>query len=231
MARVNDRFDTLRALLQQTPSEQVWDALCEELALWDHEALEKVALPYAREHLERWPEEVEMWADAGPLVTVRRAAGLGELEQLAQSGQQVRWLELRLGRVGERSVRGIVTSLQALRLHGLSLEVEEVGDGSGVAPLEQLDAPRLRVLMIEAPGLGNAAAQNIADNPRLSGLARLSITSSGLTSAGAKALAGAAHLSGLTALDLSNNKLGAAGLRALAASPHLSDAIKRALAG
>ncbi|MCY0989642.1 hypothetical protein OV203_21065 [Nannocystis sp. ILAH1] len=228
---MDDRLGTLTDLLQQTPSEALWTALCEELAQWEPKALAQVALPRVQEQLERWPDEVERWADAGPLVTVQRVAGAAALKKLAQAGQPVRWLELRLSAVGERAVPGIVASLQALQPYGLSLEVEEVDDGNGVAPLAELDAPRLRVLTIEAPGLGDAAAENIADNPKLTGLMRLSLAGSGLTSAGAKALAKGAHLASLTALDLANNKPGDAGLRALLQSPHLGRLTKLSLAG
>ncbi|MFY0539612.1 hypothetical protein [Nannocystis pusilla] len=72
---MDDRLGTLTDLLQQTPSEALWDALCEELALWDSKALAQVALPRVQAELERWPDEVERWADAGPLVTVQRVAG------------------------------------------------------------------------------------------------------------------------------------------------------------
>jgi hypothetical protein len=219
---MNDRSETLHALFRQTPSVQLWDAICEELALWDRKALERVGLPYAREQLERWPEEVERWAEVGPLVTVRHAVGVAALKKLAQTGEPLRWLCLRLENVGERAARGIVSSLQTLRPYGLDLEVEEVGSGNGVEPLGELQAPQLRVLMIEAPRLGDTAAEYIADNPGLAGLLRLSIRSSGLTSVGARALAGAAHLASLTALDLSCNKPGGAGLRALLQSPHLT---------
>ncbi len=228
---MNDRSETLHALFRQTPSVQLWDAICEELALWDREALERVGLPYAREQIERWPDEVERRAEVGPLVTVRHAVGVAALKKLAQAGERVRWLGLSLEDVGERAVGGIVSSLQILRPYGLDLEVEEVGGGNGVASLAELQAPQLRVLTIEAPGLGDAAAENIADNPGLAGLLRLSIRSSGLTGVGARALAGAAHLASLTALDLSYNKPGDPGLRALLQSPHLTRLRSLRLAG
>lgn len=228
---MNDRSETLHALFRQTPSTRLWDAICEELALWDREALERVGLPYAREQFERWPDEVERWAEVGPVVTVQHVVGVAELKQLAQAGERVRWLDLTLENVGERAVRGIVSSLQTLRPYGLDLEVEEFGGGNGVAPLGELQAPQLRVLTIEAPRLGDAAAENIADNPGLAGLHRLSIRSSGLTGVGAKALAGAAHLASLTTLQLSYNKPGDAGLRALLQSPHLTQLRSLALAG
>ena len=100
---MNDRSEILHALFRQTPSVQLWDAICEELALWDREALERVGLPYAREQFERWPDEVERWAEVGPLVTVRHAVGVAALKKLAQAGERVRWLGLSLENVGERA--------------------------------------------------------------------------------------------------------------------------------
>jgi hypothetical protein len=58
-----DRFGELRAIFQRKPGEVGWRALVEELALWEGEALEQVALPYAEAHLEAWPDALrEEWS-------------------------------------------------------------------------------------------------------------------------------------------------------------------------
>ena len=62
-------FGELRSVLQRPASDETWLALCEQLGHWPAHTLAMVALPYALEHLARWPDALRCeapraWADA-----------------------------------------------------------------------------------------------------------------------------------------------------------------------
>lgn len=66
------QFGELRSLLQQRPSKGLWELITGLLWRWamqqDREALESLALPYAHQHLERWPQHLRVapktWLEA-----------------------------------------------------------------------------------------------------------------------------------------------------------------------
>ncbi|MEM1348038.1 MAG: hypothetical protein AAGI01_05720 [Myxococcota bacterium] len=55
----SNEFGELRSLLQRVPSRERWDALCVLLlGWWDEAHRDAVAVPYARDILERWPDQL-----------------------------------------------------------------------------------------------------------------------------------------------------------------------------
>jgi hypothetical protein len=68
-----DRFGTLRSILQQPPCKETWDTLRAELALWDDEALEHEAVPYALSYLDRWPKDLPRAPDERALLDWERS--------------------------------------------------------------------------------------------------------------------------------------------------------------
>ncbi len=69
MADASGRMERLRELLHTAPSAEVWESLCEALDDWPGGEGLVVALDYARERLESWPEHLrvapERWLRQG----------------------------------------------------------------------------------------------------------------------------------------------------------------------
>jgi hypothetical protein len=91
-------FGELRSLLQEAPSEEVWERVCEQLDLWPPEALEAVALPYVLEHVARWPATVERlaplrWMDGSELAQAKLA-----LSHVVGEGRGIERLEVATAR-------------------------------------------------------------------------------------------------------------------------------------
>jgi hypothetical protein len=240
---MSDRFGTLRALLQQAPSEQVWGELCEELGLWGEEERERVALPYALGHLDRWPTQITRWAhhlDWCLRKTARGAAHeapawrrrlanacwvskLEEVQALVESGDAGRLVALEVREEEEicgalRAELGAFGRLERVEVHQREGEERE---------LEALMRARwpmsLRSLKLYPPGnispvWGRRIAAAIAQNETLAGLEVIKLCGIQMGDAGATALAKSPHLRALRELDIFKCQIGVAGAKALADS-------------
>jgi hypothetical protein len=221
---MSDRFGTLRALLQQAPSEAVWGELCEELALWGEEERDAVALPYVLGHLDKWPDAVERRANSSQAVWRQRLANSLDLydaesvRAVVERGDGARLVALHLTQTHD----ALCAELE--RFARLERVKVELFDGREVEALMEARWPTsLRALELalydEAPDVwGRRIAAAIAQNETLAGLAVLRLGGAVVGDAGAQALAASSHLRALRELDLSDCKIGPSGARALAAS-------------
>jgi hypothetical protein len=79
MMHEDELFGELRSILQRPASTSTWSALCEHLDRWPLDTLEKVAVPYAASHLERWPQEIARGASGRWLGELMRGSPLPQL--------------------------------------------------------------------------------------------------------------------------------------------------------
>jgi hypothetical protein len=234
---MSDRFGALRALLQQAPSQDVWGELCEELGLWGEDERERVALPYALDHLDRWPVEVVRWTwGESPGWRMRLASGwdvrgADELRALIAQGDAARVVALKLAQGGYEALRADLGRFE--RLACVELYVAERGEAVRLMGARWPATLRsLRVGLSDAQrGWGRRVAEAIAQNEALGGLEALTLCDVQLGDAGTSALAASPHLRSLRALDLSRCGVRRAGAAALADSAVLDSLVKLNLRG
>jgi hypothetical protein len=245
MASPPDRFGQLRSILQQTPSTQVWAALCAELALWHSEALEREALPYAASILERWPAEIERWQSDGehhrwledgvltPGSQLANAMMVRSPEQLAELlgrgyGPGMKTLFI-IGACTTKIGARYAPLVNVLSLERLVLRMTEAHERSDPTKLiEALTQPTLRRLTVHTNGmLGDRCAECIAQNGSLAGVEALDLgghfipatlysPTSQVGPQGLAALASASIWENLHTLALGHCPIGAAGIQLIA---------------
>ncbi len=206
-------FGDLRSLLQRPPSDEVWAALCELLDLWPAEPLEALAIPYALEHLARWPAALRCdaprsWIDAlqagqpCPQLSCARALTLIIPFSIFPTKHHQRMLDAPL----LRSLRELTIVPELLDAAAL---------GAWLHRAQHLDA--LNGLIIVCERLDDDHIDALVTSPSLSRLTSLGLRQGyAITHHGALALATSPHLSNLTALDLCYAKIGDEGVDALA---------------
>lgn len=160
----DERFGELRSLLQQPPSSQVWDAMIALFGGWHHEALANLAIPYALEHLERWPDDITR--EAEPWQT-------GALLLISPDSYQHPQLRL---------------------INALTITHRGIGAPQLASLLAWPGLPQLRSLSLRANDLTDAEAAAIAACPHLSGLRALDLSNNQITDVGAAALASSPYL-------------------------------------
>ena len=187
-------FGELRSLLQRPASTQTWDALCEHLYLWPHEALGAVALPYALDIVTRWPDEVgrpapDHWAlqllsgeDVAPMALANR-------------------LRLDDAALTPDALTALLASSRLTNLTQLNLSSGGLGDdGVSTFAASALFAT-LTDLRLSYNRIGLAGAVALAASPSLSALTSLYLGGNDLGADGAAALIASPHLSNLTSLS------------------------------
>lgn len=216
----DQRFGDLRSLLQLPPSDEVWAALCQQLDLWPAEPLEALAIPYALEHLARWPAALRCeapWAWANALLAGQPCPQLTCARSL--------FVSLYFGLVfptEDHQRRFDTPHLRHLRELSIVSGTLDIGAiGAWLDGARHLDA--LQALTIVYELLVDDHLHTLAASPALSRLTKLALRQGyAITVRGALALAASPHLSNLTALDLCYAKVGDEGAHALATSPHLT---------
>jgi hypothetical protein len=226
---MSERFGTLRALLQQAPSEHVWKELCEELALWGEEERERVALPYALDHLDRWPDEVERWAhtnDPAWQQHIANSIAPYDEEWLAEVAQGPRASRVRHLKLESKILTHAATPEMVARLDGLvSVELLEGWRGKRAKAVGALALarrpwpPTLRSLKLEIRGNvgmdgGVEFARSIVRNATFSGLTTLALhVAFGVK--GAELIAQSQHLRRVSCLSLDYTHITSEGIAKL----------------
>jgi hypothetical protein len=119
VAKVFD-FGELRSLLQQAPSEAVWEALYKLVgsARWDKEA--EVWLPYAADYLDRgWPDALRVW----PAAWRKKAPQAVELvRSMTVEGHKAGQLEVAASALeaGRAPITGLTLNLSAATIDGVA---------------------------------------------------------------------------------------------------------------
>jgi Ran GTPase-activating protein (RanGAP) involved in mRNA processing and transport len=217
-------------LLQRPPSEELWEELIDVLNQWPADALEAEALPYARQHLARWPDAIERRAYTpsrhNPQLHLANqvwARDPDDLVGLAQRAPLITALMLDPGDSAYQDVQQLAAHINALPLTTLYL----FEMGALAERWSQLIAA-LRLTTLTSLEVGDydhdldPTARSIAQNAALANLRTLKMTGP-MSAAGARALASSPHLAHLTELSLQENTMGHRGALALANSPHLKN--------
>ncbi len=234
----DQRFGDLRSLLQLPPSDEVWAALCQQLDLWPAEPLESLAIPYALEHLARWPAALRCdapprWVDAllrgqpcPQLVCARALTATIHIDLLEDTPLSFNTPSFEIfgdpfptARHQRLFDTPLLRNVRELTLAPRKLDAAALGAWLGGA--RHLDA--LHALAIVSEQLNDDHLDALAASPSLARLTRLALCQGyAITTRGALALAASPYISSLTSLDLSYAKIGDEGARALAASPYLT---------
>jgi hypothetical protein len=226
---MTDRFGTLRSILQQPPCKETWDALCEELALWDDEELEREAVPYALSHLDRWPKDLPRaaradalveWAHSGraePALWVANHVeipSIALLLQLARSplAARITCADLYCADLAPHTIAQTADALMCMPLRALTISNNRSGpDRIDPTPIfAQLTLPDLHtlslLLQLKEPA---ALTRLLANDPRWASLTDLSwrLSYHEPMEMDLAALAASPHLTRLTALELVGIKL------------------------
>lgn len=164
VAKVFD-FGELRSLLQQAPSEAVWEALCKLVgsARWDKEA--EVWLPYAADYLDRgWPDALRVW----PAAWRKKAPQAVELvRSMTVEGHKAGQLEVAASALeaGRAPITGLTLNLSAATIDGVARvlaaaprslrRLRMVREAAPDTLLESGVLGRLEALSLEQAGLGD----------------------------------------------------------------------------
>ncbi len=172
-----ENFGEIRSILQQTPSPEAWEALCDQIALWSwphYETFEQQILPYLLHHLESWPDALrgapDRWRPGllraapmpwAPMIRALDASAQGfsvaDMETLTMAPvlPHLTALDLSQNRFG---AAGLQRLMQSRKLRGLrSLRLADVSLGvDGALPLLDADAlPRLDTLDMSNTGINS----------------------------------------------------------------------------
>ncbi len=238
-------FGELRSLLQQAPDEARWRALCDLLSRWDHAdpLLSAQAIPYALDHLRRWPDALRTapraWIDAAllgapppelPLATHLDAPYRGlssrDLSTLASCGALDHWRIIRLTHSPLRAEGAWVLASAPCQLDALDLSYCSLGD-AGAAQLARAEGwDSLRSLSLVRNDLGPDGLEALMLASFIPTLDALDLSANWLTDACAEQLA-TPRLRSLTSLNVASNRLGDRGVRAFMESRWAAPRLRR----
>lgn len=233
----NARFGELRSIVQQRPSAQAWEALCEHLERWPSPELEQLALPYTLQYLARWPSAILVapmrWLNRltpyAPL-TLARTLNILEapisLEQARTlaSNPHLRHIELiylRANQLGDRGLEALLGGEHFLGLTSLSVHLNGLRAASAHVITECAYVGQLQELSFYGNRLRDQGVRQLVQSP-LHRLKRLELSANEVKDGGAVAISQNSRLGALQTLDLRRNQIGDLGVEALASSPHTS---------
>lgn len=234
-------FGELRSALHAPPSAEGWEVVCAELDRWPEAPGRDEALPYAQEHLSRWPDALRIaptaWIirglEGGPRwrLEVCRAVMLTPEGFPARTGQAlvsaVSWPEwsrastVSLARLPLSCVEAPEVFAAPLWASARHVSLVDVGWGAAevAASLDAGLAEQLTSLNLSVNPLGDASLRLLASTPALEALDTLRLARSLASADGLMHLASSPHLGALRALDLSNTPLRDDDWRTLASTP------------
>jgi hypothetical protein len=225
-------FGELRARLHGAPSVQSWEEIARLIDRWpDLTELEEQIIPYAAQHLARWPDSMRIapqeWLTR--MLNGERTPGLSLVRGVVAQGMSLR--DAHVARMAQ---------LPALsQLRALDLMDNDIGPDGVRALLGAVFISTLSVLRLGDNRIGADGAQLIAHSSALQNLRALDLSNPrqaaraayamvrpstnratfGIGSLGALHLAQSPWLRALEHLDLAYNTLNAAAARVLARAP------------
>ena len=217
------RFGALRALLQGPPGAQTWAKLLDCWDAWpDGPGLREQALPYARDHLARWPSAQDAARVWSPRWLERLSARQGA--PWAPLARAFRFEAASMSRFAQT----VAATLLPYAGHLTHLELE------GCRPLTQalrllleLASPRLQTLSLESVSLPLGQWSELVQGLRLPALGALKLSRSSVDDAGLAAFLAALDPQRLRTLELSHARnLTAPGLGALLSWPGRLDTLE-----
>ena len=202
-------FGEVRSLLQQAPTAQNWEALCQHVSDWGEPGFAESALPYILSHLERWPDHLRR----APL---RWAEGLARGAAL-EFAPMVRVLDARALNLKNEDMWTLARAPIMKHVTGLNLAHNPIG-WRGLSHLFDTPepvAPQLRALDVGASAVGGEGVRLLASSQALRGLKSLALTQLSLSPASLAALSQSEVLGELKALHLGGNDFGERHLEAV----------------
>jgi Ran GTPase-activating protein (RanGAP) involved in mRNA processing and transport len=238
-------FGELRSLLQLAPDEPRWRALCDLLSRWPaHDPLlAEQVLPYALDHLRRWPDALRVapraWIDqallgkppapitlATTLDAPYRGLSARDLSTLATCGALDHWRIIRLTHSTLRAEGAWVLASAPCPLHTLDLSYCSLGD-AGAAQLARADHwHTLRSLSLVRNDLGPDGLEALILAAFIPDLSALDLSANWLTDPCAEHLA-TPRLRSLRSLHLASNRLGDRGVRVFMESRWAAPRLRR----
>lgn len=211
-----DLLSTLRGLLYEPPSASAWGQLCALFDAWtDDLALREIALDYAQQHLDAWPDKLR---DAPPAWS--RAV---LTQDPPPAWRLVRQLSLTSYGIGPNSVQRLAELPAMAHITLLDLGNCNGKDDALCALADSPNVGRLRSLDMGVNKITDRGLLALADSPLLAQLQSLDLTYNQITHLGAESLAKSPAARSLRSLKLWHNQLGPSGAIALAESPYLSN--------
>ncbi len=210
-------FGELRSALHRAPDEEAWEAVCASLDAMPAQMAREQGIPYAREHLERWPDALRAAPERWLLDALR-----GRAPDALELARALRWnelLELKHKLPFDAARVRLLAHTRALSgLTRLSLERQEISDAGMLALVTQPPWSALQSLHLTHARVTARGAQALAESALSRALRALNLESNPLDDAAGGALA-SGDWGALTRLELSRARLSAAGLRALLQHP------------
>lgn len=224
-------FGELRARLHGAPNAQSWEEIVRLLDRWpDLVELEEQIIPYAAQHLARWPDSMRIapqeWLTR--MLDGEQIAGLSLVRTMVAQGMSLR--DAQVARMAQ------IPALKELR--ALDLMDNDIGPDGVRALLGAVFISTLSVLRLGDNRIGADGAQLIAHSSALQNLRALDLSnprqaareayamvrrpsqpSIGIGALGALHLAQSPWLRALEHLDLAYNAINAAAARVLARAP------------
>jgi hypothetical protein len=230
-----DLLSTLRGLLYEPPSAESWGQLCRLFDAWtDDLALREIALDYAQQHLDAWPDKLReappAWSravlDEAPPPAWRlvrhvslTSYGIGpnSVQRLAELPSMERVVQLNLANCNGKddALCALAASPYVGQLRALDMGVNKITDRGLVALADSPLLGLLQTLDLTYNQITHVGAEALAKSPRARALRSLKLWHNNLGSQGALAVAESPYLTLLEELDLGSNNLEDAGARAL----------------
>lgn len=233
----NARFGELRSIVQQRPSAQAWEALCEHLERWPSPEQELLAIPYAEQRLARWPSAIlsapMRWLTRllpyAPLRLARTMSILDapislELASSLASNPHLRHIErvsLRANQLGDQGLAALLGGENFSGLTSLSVHLNGLRAASARVITECAYVGQLQELALYGNRLRDQGVRQLAHGP-LHSLKHLDLSANEVKDEGARALAQHTTLHALNSLDLRRNQISDVGVEVLAGSARMS---------
>lgn len=183
-----DLFGELRSLLQRAPSARHWVELCEHLDRFDEVTATEEVLPYVKDHLGRWPDDLRV----APRRWLEQAME-GHYTPALMLARQISWEGVTNTVLGAEDFWGVGPFVE--------LREQAVEPGDVMVTVDPLDLERIKTL---------AASYDLTE------VRALSLSRNALDTAAICALVQIEGLfTGLERLDLDGNVLGEEGVQAL----------------
>ncbi len=226
-------FGEIRSIVQNKPSVDVWEDLCQQLSDWSgSEDLNDVVIPYILSHIGSWPYRIRTtplrWKEGlvrgarlpfAPLVKVLDASHMGlrneDLHTLAHAPilEHVQAVDLSHNVFGWRGLKNFLehskdpTRLRALNLSHTSIGVEGLRLIADTEPLKHLEVLSLSGIQTSPEGLAA-----LTQSPHLHALHTLILSHNNITERYVEALLSGPRFSQITTLALDHNPLGSRGV-------------------
>jgi hypothetical protein len=214
MTTMPDNFGEIRSILQRAPAPEVWEDLCDQIALWSwphYETFEQQILPYILHHLEGWPDALRCAPDRW-LPGLLRAAPM-------PWAPMIRALDASDQGFGAADIETLVLAPVLAHLRELDLSHNRFGTAGLELLLRSGQLAGLRKLNLRMIPLGAAVGLLLAVPDQLVELETLDVTGTGLNGEGLGMLVLRDPHPALVRLTLDHNPLGARTIHTLGRAP------------